>query len=323
MAEIANSGGLRQRMAPLAAAWRTLPGNIRGTVLLLISFCFFTFEIVGAKMLGERLPTAQVVFVRSIAQLIFLLPFIYAAGLVVFRTAHLPLHVLRSTFGVVGLFCYFYSFGHLPLANATTLSFTKALFLTIAAYFILREQVGPQRWTATLIGLFGVLIVVRPGMAGFDAVSLIAIMGAMTGAGLMTCTKLLTGRESTLSIMAYVAVITTGLSILPGLWFWQAPDGFELTWLIVIGVFGPIGQYFGISAFRAGDASFLAPIDYVRLLISVVVGLWLFHERPDVWTGLGAVVIVASTLYVNRSELRRARSRPSAPPPQPPGSPPL
>ena len=322
MAGIVRSGALGRRIAPLAAGWHGLPGNIRGTVLLLVSFVFFTFEIVGAKMLGERLPTAQVVFVRSIAQLIALLPFIYAAGLVVFRTAHLPLHVLRSTFGVVGLFCYFYSFGHLPLANATTLSFTKALFLTIAAWLILREQVGPHRWIATTIGLLGVLIVVRPGMAGFDAVSLVAILGAMTGAGLMTCTKLLTGRENTLSIMAYVAVITTALSIGPGLWFWQAPDRFELAWLIVIGVMGPIGQFFGISAFRAGDASVLAPIDYVRLLISVAVGLWLFAEHPDFWTGLGAAVIVMSTLFVNRVELQRARAR-SPVPRQPPGAPPL
>lgn len=313
------------RIGPARLAWAELPGNIRGTALLVISFGFFTFEIVGAKMLGERLPTAQVVFVRSAAQLIALVPFIAMAGLVVFRTNHLGLHVLRSTLGVAGLFCYFYSFGHLPLANATTLSFTKALFLTILAALVLREVVGPRRWTATLIGLLGVLIVVRPGMEGFDWVALVAVLGSLTGAGLMTCTKMLTGKESTLSIMAYVAVITTAYSIGPGLWSWKAPDSFELTWLIVIGVSGPIGQFFGISAFRAAEASFLAPIDYVRLLISVLVGMWLFAEVPTIWTGLGAAVIVGSTLYVNHREMQVARARRAAsigaspaPPPPPP-----
>lgn len=302
----------RRRLAPLAGAWQALPGNLRGTVLLLVSFGFFTFEIVAAKMLGDRLPTAQVVFVRSAAQLVALLPFIAAVGPAVFRTSHFPLHLLRSTFGVVGLFCYFYSFGHLPLANATTLTFTKALFLTIAAHVVLRETVGPRRWAATLVGLLGVLIVVRPGMEGFSAVSLVAVFGAMTGAGLMTCTKLLTGRESTLAIMVWVAVITTAFSAVPGLLAWQSPDDFELTWLLVIGVFGPIGQYFGISAFRVGEASFLAPVDYVRLLISVVVGFWLFAERPDPWTALGALVIVGSTLYVNHREMQVARARRAA-----------
>jgi drug/metabolite transporter (DMT)-like permease len=301
--------GLPERVQRVIPGWPALPPNVRATTLLLVSFVFFTFEIVGAKMLGDRLPTAQVVFVRSLAQLILLAPFMALAGRTILESVHLPLHLMRSTFGLLGLFCYFYSFGNLPLANATTLSFTKALFLTIAAAVVLREAVGPRRWGATAIGLFGVLLVVRPGMEGFDAVSVIAIFGAMFGAGLMICTKMLTGLESTLKIMAFVAVITTSLSAIPGLAMWQAPDAFETTWLLVIGLFGPIGQFFGISAFRVGEASFLAPVDYLRLLISIVVGFLLFAEFPDVWTFLGAAVIVGSALYVNHREIQVARER--------------
>lgn len=315
------AAALAARLAPLRLAWGALPGALRGAVLLIVSFFFFTFEIVGAKMLGDRLPTAQVTFVRSFGQLVVLAPFIAMAGGAMFRWKLAHLHLLRSTLGIAGLYAYFYSFGHMPLAAATTLSFTKALFLVFLAWAILREQVGPRRWSATLAGLVGVLIVVRPGADSFEWVSLIAVFSAICGAGLMVTTKFLTGRESTLSIMCWVAVITTVYSVGPGLWFWQAPDAFELKWLAIIGLFGPIGQFFGISAFRAADASFLAPIDYLRLLISVGAGFWLFAERPDVYTALGAAVIVGSTLYVNHREMRVARARARAarvPPPGPP-----
>jgi drug/metabolite transporter (DMT)-like permease len=292
----------------LSARWARLPGNLKGAAILVFAYFLFTFEIIAARMLGATMATEQVVLVRSAAQLLVVIPFVVHSGLGlnILRTRHLGLHLLRGTLSVVGLYFYFYSFGHLPLANATTISFTKALFLVLLAQIVLGEVVRAPRWIATLVGFAGVLLVVRPGLDGFDAAAVAGVLGSFTGAGLLLVTKLLARHETPLAIMVYVALVTTGASLVPGLIAWHVPNAYELVALLLIGVFGPMGQYFNILAFRAAEASSLAAIDYVRLIFSAVAGFLIFSEIPDLWTAAGAAVIVGSTFFLTRHEAKAA-----------------
>lgn len=294
-------------LARLRVAWGELTPNLRGMLLVLIAMLFFTVEQVAAKTVGGSLPTAQLAFVRSFAQLVLVMPFLVSAGIGVLRTSHLRLHLLRSTFGVIGLYCYYYSVVRLPLATSTTLSFTKSLFQTMLAAWILGELVRRHRRIATLVGFIGVLIVVRPGAEGPSVAALAGLAGAATGAALMITTKVLAQRESTLSIMVYIALILTAVSAVPGLLAWRTPTVAEVPWLVVIGLFGPIGQYFAISGWRAGEASFLAPVDYLRLVMSAAAGFLVFAEIPDLGTAVGAAIIVFSTLALTRRELGPGR----------------
>ncbi|MEJ1160049.1 DMT family transporter [Prosthecomicrobium sp. N25] len=305
----------RPGRAGIRARWAALPGNLKGAAILVFAYFLFTFEIIAARMLGATMATEQVVLVRSAAQLLVVIPFVVRSGLGfgILRTSHLGLHVLRGTLSVVGLYFYFYSFGHLPLANATTISFTKALFLVLLAQMVLGEVVRAPRWIATLVGFGGVMLVVRPGLEGFDAAALAGVAGSFTGAGLLLVTKLLARHETPLAIMVYVALITTGASLVPGLIAWRWPTGTELLALGLIGCFGPMGQYFNILAFRAAEASSLAAIDYVRLIFSAAAGFLLFAEIPDGWTVAGAAVIVGSTFFLTRHEARAAALVAAAP----------
>lgn len=292
------------------AEWAALSPNLRGILLMLLAYAIFTIEVAGARALGGVVPTEQVVLVRSAAQLLLVIPFVLAsgAGLGILRTRRPLLHGLRGAFSVTGLYFYFYAFGHLPIAEATTISFTKALFLVPLAALLLHESVRPARWIAAALGFAGVLLVARPGFDAAGLPALAGLLGAMTGAGILLVTKLLAAEESPLAIMVYVAIVTTGVALVPGVLAWQAPEGEALLWLVLIGLSGPLGQYVNICAIRAAEASALAPVDYVRLLYGITAGYLLFAELPDGGTLAGAAVIVASTWFLAR---REARPRPA------------
>lgn len=289
--------------------WRGCAQNTRATLWMLLSFCFFTFEMIGTRMIGAEVPTAQIVLVRSAAQLAILLPFLIQAGPSVFRTSHISLHALRGVLSVGGFFCYFYSYGHLPLANAVTISFARNLFIVALAAIVLGEIVRWRRWSATVVGLIGVLVMMRPGAGAIDFAYGVAVIGAATGAAITLATRALATREAPVQIMAYIALFTTLGSLVPGVLAWETPTPWQALWLVVIGFFGPIGQYVAIRAFQLGEASALAPVDYARLLFAVGAGFLVFGEVPDRWTVLGAAIIVSSTLYITIREARLARAR--------------
>jgi len=291
----------------LAAAWAQLPGNLRGTILILIANAILTGEAVFIRLLAETLPTAQVVFVRCVAQLVFLLPTAWRSGRAIFRTNRRGLHLARSALSLVSWQAYYYGLGHLPIAFATTLGFTNALFTTMLAGPVLGETVGWRRWAAAIVGFAGVLIVLRPGAVPIELPALAMIASALFGACIVFVTKNLAGTERTATIMLYIAIVTTLGSTIPGLASWQTPDTHGALLLAGIAVFGPSGMWFIINAIRAGEASAIAPVQYLRLVYAVALGWWVFAEWPDAWTFVGAAIIVASTLYITRREAQLAR----------------
>lgn len=288
--------------------WRAQSPNTRATLWMLLSYCFFTCEMMATRMLGDSLPTAQMALVRSAAQLVLLVPFLVPAGLTALRTQHLRLHAIRGLFSVAGVFAFFYTYSQLPLANAVSISFARNLFIVAFAAIVLGEIVRWRRWTATIVGLVGVVVIMRPGIEAVSPAYLVAVFGAAMGAAISLSTRALATREAPIQIMVYIAIFTTLGTAVPGFLMWKTPDAGQAFWLVVIGVFGPIGQYIAIRAFRLGEASALAPVDYSRLLFAVAAGLLVFAEIPDRYTLIGAGIIVSSTLYITYREAMLARS---------------
>ena len=283
--------------------------NTRATLWMLFSFCFFTVETIGTRMIGAELPIMQLVLVRSGAQFLVLLPFLIRAGPSVFRTEHIGLHAVRGLLTIGGLATYFYSYTHLPLASATSIGFARNLFIVAFAAIVLGEVVRWRRWTATLVGLVGVIVIMRPGIEEVSPAYLVAVIGAAFGAAITLATRALATREAPIQIMAYIAVFTTLGSLVPGILVWQNPTAWQALWLVVIGFIGPMGQYVAIRSFRLGEASALAAVDYARLLFAVAAGYLVFAELPDRYTILGAAIIIISTLYITIREARLARER--------------
>jgi len=255
-------------------------------------------EVAAARALGGRIPAMQMALVRSIGAALVFVPFVIQSGGRVYRTRQLPLHLVRGCLSVVGLWCYFVVFANLPLAEATTITYSQVFFLTFFATVLLGEAVSVVRWSATLVGLIGVALVMRPAFEVYNGAYFVALLSAVLGAALYAVTKVLTASDKPVTVMIYVATMTLGAYVLPGIAVWRHPSFDEAILLLVIGIFGPLGQYLGIRAFELADASFLAPFDYLRLVFAVLVGVALFGELPNFWGLIGTMVIVFGALVV-------------------------
>lgn len=219
------------------------------------------------------------------------------------------MHAWRGVLGVFAMACAYFGVGILPLATYTAISFSKPLFAIVLAVLILGETVGWRRWTATLVGFLGVLLMTRPGTEAFDVASLFPVGDALSVAILITVLKRMPESETPLVMLFYFGVFASLISLGPALFVWRWPDPWQWACLVLIGAFGALSQYWWIKAFRAGEASAVAPFDYSRIIFTGLIGLVVFAEMPDRWTLAGVALIVASTFYIARREARLARRR--------------
>ncbi len=293
---------MSEATAGLRARWLQLSGNSRGALWMIASGLGFSVMAVGIKLLGHRLENFQIGFFRVVIGFLAILPFVAGSGLARLRTRHAGVHFVRAVFGLTAMYCSYYAIARMPLADYTGLSFTKPLFATLLAIAILGETVRWRRWTATLVGFVGVLVMVRPGAATFQPAALAALVDSFSVAFLVTLVKRLPATETPLTMLFYFGLFATVLSIGPAIYSWQWPTVLEWLLLIGVGVLGALSQMFWIRAFRAGEASAVAPFDYLRLPIAATVGFIGFSELPTIWTFVGAAVIVASTLYIAHRE---------------------
>ena len=289
-------------------AWRRLPGNLRGAVLIVIAGVIVTFEATTLRFLSPEIGGAMTAFARSAAQLVFGLLLVISMGprLRGARTAHPWLQAARGASSLVSWWLYYGSVRELGLALATVLTFTSSLFVVLLAGPVLRERVGLARWLATGAGFAGVVAIVRPGVLPLDAGVAMALTSALFGAVSTFLNRTLVASERTETIMFWVGIVTV-LGALPVVLLdGRAPGPRDAALLALAASIGAGAMWFFIESYRAGEVSALAPFGYLKLVSAVIVGWFVFAEWPDAWTWTGAAVIVASALTLARIEARRA-----------------
>lgn len=301
---------------------RRLPDNARGAVWIFGAVSVFAIMDALIKWVGQTLDPFQIAFFRCVFGGVFVLPFALRGGLGALRTQRWGGHLGRSLIGYAAMALGFYAVTHLPLADATALSFTRPLFMIVLAVLFLGEQVRWRRWSATGVGFLGVMVMARPGDAGFDFVALVAIAATLFVAGVGVMLKRLSTTERPETIILYFTIISSLLSLGPALYVWRQPGWDEFAIMALMGALGSLGQYLTIRGYRIAEATAVDPVDYVRLLIATGFGFVLFGELPDIWTVVGALIIISSTLYITRREARLGRTvtegvATSAAPPQP------
>ncbi|MBK8160640.1 MAG: DMT family transporter [Rhodospirillaceae bacterium] len=291
-----------------------LSGNARGCIWM--ALCGLGFSVMAAfvKLVGQAgINTFEITFFRCFIGFLMLVPFIVKTGPRGLHTQHLKAHVLRSGLGIVAMACSYLGIAKLELATYTALSFTKPLFAVLLAVIILKEDVRWRRWAATIVGFLGVLVMMQPGSGAFNPWALLALGDAMSIALLITILKRLPASETPLIMLFYYGLIATALVAPPAIYYWQWPEPIEWLYLIIIGATGAMSQYWWILAFKAGEASVVAPFDYLRLLFAGAVGFMVFAELPDHWTLIGAGLIISSTVYIAQREARLGQSQAKLP----------
>ncbi len=287
------------------ATWNGLADNLRGAVWQVLSNLAFTVMAVTVKTVGETMDSFEIAFFRCFFGLLLTLPFLMRAGRASFATSRIGAHFSRAALGVAGMFCGFYALTHLPLAEATTISFTKTLFTIPLAVLVFGEAVHWRRWSATVVGLGGVAVILQPQGGEFDPAMLVALLSAALVAVVIMTIKSLAQSERASTILFYYGIFSTGVSLVPALLVWRTPILEEYVLLAVIAVLGVSGQFFNIRSYRIGEATAMAPFGYLRLIFAAFFGYVLFAEVPDFWTWVGAAIIVGSNLYITIQEARR------------------
>ena len=296
--------------------WDAAPDNLRGSILMISAFFLFGGMMAGIKAIGTDIPLVQVLFIRQVIVTVLLMPLFIRGFPAALRTRNPGLQVLRGAFSLGAMLCGFTALLYIPLADVTALGFAKVLFVTIGAVVILHEKVGTRRWIATAIGFVGVFIMLRPSGDGIGYYYMLTLIGALFGAGITITVRILAKSERTETILFYQAVFLILALAIPTLLWWVQPDLRQWTLIALVGITGTGGQYLITRAHQTGQASALAPLEFVRLLIATAIGFFIFAELPDGTTFAGAALVVGATVYTMRRNSARGKPNPSIPPSQ-------
>ena len=289
------------RINAFGSWWSSQPASLRGTVLLLVSMLFFAVMLVLIRIAGQTLPVAEVVVVRTLIMQAIILLQAGPAARHILRTNNLRLQIVRGALSLGATWTSFVAVIYLPLALATGISFTYAIFVTMGAALILRESVTWKRWAATLLGLAGVLIMIGPTEMGGLPYVVIALAGAVCGAGMILSVRKLDPAESIGTVLTYQGILVLPVMIVPLILTWQWPTPIEWVVLIAIGLIGTAGQWLLISAYQLTEAAKLAPLDFVRLVLMTGFGLLFFGESLSLSLALGMLLVVGTTIYTVRA----------------------
>lgn len=290
--------------------------NRRAALWLLASASLFTFTGVLVKWLGQTLHPFEISFFRALVALLVIMPiFARTGGLKAGIKTTIPLlQLTRGVVGSVAMFLGFYAIVALPLAEAQAISFSRNLFLVPLAAFILSEVIGLRRALAAAIGFVGVIIMLRPGLgeSGFGLVLSIGAMAALGHAFLVALATVLVNIASRydgpLTLMFYTNTVSLALIAIPTFFVWQKPSATELLMLVAMGLLATLSHNCFIRAFALGEASAIAPVDYSRLVFAAMAGWLVFGSIPDMYTIIGAAIIVGSSFYIVRREAQMAQS---------------
>jgi drug/metabolite transporter (DMT)-like permease len=289
---------------------------VLGIALKLGSVVAFAGMAACVKYLGSDVPAGQTVFFRGmISMLVIAWVAWQTGGLGLLKTRNWRAHAARSLAGSASMFCWFITLTLIPLAEMTAISFTVPLFLTVLAMLFLHERIHWYRWTALGIGFAGVLIIVGPELMQVGDHSLGAATGlaaAVLAAFALMFLRRMSGQEHALTITFYFFATSTVLAALTALLGgWPMPTREQWIVLTLTGLFGVAGQLLLTYSYRHSEASLLAPLDYVSMLIAISIGYYVFGETPHLSTWIGApLVIGAGGIILWREYVKLKRVKP-------------
>ncbi len=290
-----------------------MTNNLKGAMWILVAATCAAGMSVSIRGLGGQIPVFQIVFVRCVIGVVLVLAFSARHHSIDIFTPQWKWMVLRSCMTMAALVCGFYAISVLPLTTATVLFFTAPLYVTILAAPFFGEKVGWRRALATLAGFIGTLIVLRPGISGFDPNMLFAIASSMLFAGVLLLGKRLSKTDSISTMMIYAMVIS-GLGSMPlALMQWQTPAWQEWALMLAVAGFGTLRGFGDTKGYATGEASVMAPFQYFRIVVVAAAAYMIFSEVPDLPTIIGAAVIIASSLYIAQREAKLQRGGAGAP----------
>lgn len=252
---------------------------------------------VAGRETTRELNVFQIMEVRSVIGFLLLMPLIFrAGGFKAVATRRLPQHLARNGVHYFAQLGWFYALTLIGIGQVVAIEFTMPIWTAVLAAAFLSERMTVWKIAAIVLGIVGVIMIVRPATGEINPGQLIALAAAIGFSISMALAKSLTRTESALAILFWMIVVQFTVGLLPTLYVWAWPSLQMWGWLFVIGVCGTFSHYCLASALRYADATIVVPMDFLRVPLTATAGWLLYSERLDAWTVCGAALILFGNL---------------------------
>jgi len=289
---------------------QTGPANLRGIGLMVFAMAIFAVADALIKTVARDLPIAQIILVMGLGGALIFGLLARARNLKIWSRAFLtPTVLIRNLSEIVGTVGFVTALMLIPISTASAILQATPLLVTLGAAVFLHEPIGRRRWGAVVLGLVGVLVIIRPGLSDFDAASLYAVVGVIGLSGRDLATRAVPHNINAVVLSAYgfAVMVPAGAVML-----WIGPPAVAISvanigMLAAIIVMAVIAYYAITTAMRTGDVGAVTPFRYSRLIFAMFIGIVFFQERPDGWTLIGATIVIGSGLYAFAREQSLAK----------------
>ena len=282
--------------------------NPRGILLMALGFALFAVADTIAKVLLEYYPPVQVVFIRMLGLFCGVnLMMLYNLKWVG-KTHNLSKQLLRGLAQAGSAVSFLVGLRTIAIADATSIAFVAPLFVIILSYFILKEPIGIRRWLAVIIGFSGTLIIIRPGFEIINLGHIFIIIAALLFALRQIISRLIASTDDPLTTAFFTAYTSVFIFVLFQPWVWTPiTDKNHIFLFLIFASFAGIAEFLVIKSLQIAHAVVVSPLQYTLLIWVTIFGFFIWGILPDVWTFLGAGVIIATGLYsLHRERLKKS-----------------
>lgn len=267
---------------------------------------FATMAVAGRELSAEY-TTFQILFFRSVIGVLIIGALVSRSGFAQLKTQRLKSHLVRNLAHFGGQYGWFYGLAFISLAEVIAIEFTTPVWTALFAFFLLGERLTKARITALVLGILGLLLILRPGAGVLEPAALAVLAGAVGYALTYIQTKSLTATETPLCILFYMTLMQMPLGMVPALMDWKSPSLEMMPMIILVGTTALSAHYCMTRAFKLADATFVVPMDFLRLPLIMVVGYLLYQESVDWLVLAGALLMLSGNLVNIRAEQNKLK----------------
>ncbi len=291
------------------ASFAELSDSHRGILWMLLTTLLFVFMDTTAKYLTHAYPVPQITWARYAFHALALVILFHRRLPALMRTKRPGLQIVRSSLLFSATILSFFALRVMPLADVVAIWAVTPILVTALSVPLLGERVGPHRWAGVVAGFIGAIIIIRPGLGIMQSAALLPAAVAVVLAFYHLATRALSGTDSSRTTIVYTVAV--GLVVSTGAvpFYWVEPDAWAWILMVVLGLLGVAAHFSLIKSFEVATAATVIPYTYTNLIWATVAGFVVFGDLPDIWTVIGASVIVISGLYIFH---REHQSRPPA-----------
>lgn len=290
------------------AAYSALPAATRGVILMFLCAMGYAFTFVTVRQLSASYSVYELVLFRTAIGTAVQLPWLLRVGIGALRTSRWKLYGLRAFLVYSGNLSWFYALSHMPLADATALSFLSPLISAIVLAVWLREKLHGSRIAALLLGLAGALVIIRPGFAEIGLATVAMIYTACAYGAAIAFTRGLTLTEDPNAVVFYMFAINVPIAFGPAMAHWTMPVLGDAGWIAAFALLSFLSQVFMTKSLALAEAAVVMPSFYLQLPLVALLGFVVFAQMPDLWLIPGGLLIVGGSYYSVWSESRRRRA---------------